>query len=45
MLANEIQERKEEIGIAVTVEVTRYASNNTGSVNLDNESICVSGTK
>jgi SAM-dependent methyltransferase len=45
MLVNETQERKEEIWNAVTTEITRYANNNTGSVNLNNESICVSGTK
>jgi hypothetical protein len=44
MLANEAQERKEEIWKAVTKTVSKYADN-TGSVKLDNEVICISGTK
>lgn len=44
MLANEAQERKEEIWKAVTETVSKYADN-TGSVKLDNEVICISGTK
>ena len=46
MLANETQERKEKIWDTVTAEIsTRYAKNRTGSVNLNNESICVSAIK
>jgi ubiquinone/menaquinone biosynthesis C-methylase UbiE len=46
ILANETQERKEEIWDAVTAEITRrYGNNSTGSVSIDNEAICVSGTK
>jgi hypothetical protein len=45
MLEGEIQERKEEIWNAVTSQITRYANDSTGSVSLDNETICVSGTK
>jgi hypothetical protein len=45
ILADETQERKEEIWNAVTSEITRYANDSTGSVSLDNETICVSGTK
>jgi hypothetical protein len=43
-LANETQEKK-EIWKAVTETVSKYADNNTGSVKLDNEVICISGTK
>jgi len=45
MLAKESQERKEKIWNAVTAEITRYADSSTGSVSLDNETICVCGTK
>ena len=45
MLANQTQERKVEIWNAVTAEMTRYANSSTGCVILDNETICVSGTK
>src|ERR1700739_112939 len=41
MLADETQERKEKIWNAVTAEITRYADSSTGSVSLDNETICV----
>jgi hypothetical protein len=44
MLADQSQERKEEVWKAVTEAVRRYAYN-TGSVKLDNEVICISGTK
>jgi ubiquinone/menaquinone biosynthesis C-methylase UbiE len=45
MLVNESQERKEEIWDAVTESARKYADNSTGSVKLNNESICVSGTR
>jgi hypothetical protein len=45
MLAKETQERREKIWDAVTAEITRYADTSTGSVSLDNETICVCGTK
>ena len=45
MLADQTQERKQEIWNAVTAEMTRYAHSSTGCVSLDNETICVSGTK
>ena len=45
MLANETQERKEKIWNTVTAEITKYADSSTGSVSLDNETICVCGTK
>lgn len=44
MLANETQERREEILKAVTEEARKYADS-TGSVKLSNEAICVVGTK
>ncbi|CAN5507040.1 hypothetical protein BH18THE2_BH18THE2_42210 [soil metagenome] len=44
MLANETQERREEILKAVTEEARKYAES-TGSVKLSNEAICVVGTK
>jgi ubiquinone/menaquinone biosynthesis C-methylase UbiE len=46
MIANETQERKEEIWNAVTAEITRrYANDSTESVSLNNQAICVSGVK
>jgi ubiquinone/menaquinone biosynthesis C-methylase UbiE len=45
MLVNESQERKEEIWDAVTESARKYADNSTGSVKLNNESICLSGTR
>jgi ubiquinone/menaquinone biosynthesis C-methylase UbiE len=45
MLADQTQERKVEIWNAVTAEMTRYTNSSTGCVSLDNETICVSGTK
>jgi hypothetical protein len=44
MLANEPQERREEILKAVTEEARKYADS-SGSVKLSNEAICVVGTK
>ena len=38
------RERKEEIWDVVTAEITRRYGNNS-SVSIDNEAICVSGTK
>jgi ubiquinone/menaquinone biosynthesis C-methylase UbiE len=45
MIANETQEREEEIWNAVTAEITKYANDTTGSLRLDNEAICVSCAK
>jgi len=45
MLAKETHKRNEEIWNAVAAEITRYADSSTGSVSLDNETICVCGTK
>ena len=44
LLADQTQERKEEVWNAVTEAVRKYADN-TGSVKLYNEVICFSGTK
>jgi ubiquinone/menaquinone biosynthesis C-methylase UbiE len=44
LLADQSLKRKEEVWNAVTQAVKRY-SDNTGSVKLDNEVICFSGTK
>ena len=44
LLADQTQERKEEVWNAVTEAVKKYADN-TGSVKLYNEVICFSGTK
>jgi SAM-dependent methyltransferase len=45
MLANQPQERREEILKAVTESARKYAANDTGSVRLSNEAICAVGTK
>jgi enediyne biosynthesis protein CalE5 len=46
MIANETQERKEEIWNAVTAEITRrYSNDSTESVSLNNQAISVSGVK
>jgi hypothetical protein len=47
LLADQTQERKEEVWNAVTEAVTKYVDNvdNTGSVKLYNEVVCFSGTK
>ena len=44
LLADQTQERKEEVWNAVTEAVKKYADN-TDSVKLYNEVICFSGTK
>ena len=44
LLADQSQERKTEVWNAVTEAVKKYADN-TGSIKLDNEVICFSGTK
>ena len=44
MLADQSQERKEEIWEAVTELASRYVDD-TGNVKLDNESICICATK
>jgi ubiquinone/menaquinone biosynthesis C-methylase UbiE len=44
MLADQSQERKEEIWKAVTESASRYIDD-TGNVNLDNESICICAKK
>lgn len=45
MLANQIQERKEEIWKVVTEEARRqYTEKDTGSLKMDNDVICVVGT-
>ena len=44
MLADQSQERKEEIWEAVTESASRYVDD-TGNVKLDNESICICATK
>jgi ubiquinone/menaquinone biosynthesis C-methylase UbiE len=44
MLADQSQERKEEIWEAVTESVSRYVDD-TGNVKLDNESICICAAK
>jgi ubiquinone/menaquinone biosynthesis C-methylase UbiE len=45
MLANQSQERREEILKAITESARKYAENDTGTVKLSNEAICVVGTK
>lgn len=45
ILANQPQERREEILKAVTEAARKYAENDTGSVRLSNEAIYVVGTK
>jgi ubiquinone/menaquinone biosynthesis C-methylase UbiE len=45
MLANQPQERREEILKAITEAARKYAENNTSSVRLINEAVCVVGTK
>src|ERR687891_987989 len=45
MLANQPHERREEILKAITESARKYAENDTGSVSLSNEAICVVGTK
>jgi ubiquinone/menaquinone biosynthesis C-methylase UbiE len=45
MLANQPQERREEILKAITEAARKYTENDTRSVRLSNEAICVVGTK
>ena len=45
ILANQPQERREEILKAITESARKYAENDIGSVRLSNEAICVVGTK
>ncbi|MDP8887332.1 MAG: class I SAM-dependent methyltransferase, partial [Thermoproteota archaeon] len=45
MLANQPQERREEILKAITEAARKYAENDTRSVRLSNEAICVVGAK
>jgi ubiquinone/menaquinone biosynthesis C-methylase UbiE len=45
MLANETPERREEILKAITESAGKYADNNTGTVKLSNEAVCIAGRK
>jgi ubiquinone/menaquinone biosynthesis C-methylase UbiE len=45
MLANQTQERRDEILKAITESARKYAENDTGTMKLSNEAICVVGTK
>jgi ubiquinone/menaquinone biosynthesis C-methylase UbiE len=45
MLANETPERREEILKAITESAGEYADNNTGTVKLSNEAVCIAGRK
>jgi ubiquinone/menaquinone biosynthesis C-methylase UbiE len=45
MLANQPQERREEILKAITESARKYTENDTRSVRMSNEAICVVGTK
>jgi ubiquinone/menaquinone biosynthesis C-methylase UbiE len=45
MLADQTLDRKEQIWKAVTKEATKYTKNNTDSIVLDNEAICIVGEK
>jgi ubiquinone/menaquinone biosynthesis C-methylase UbiE len=45
LLANQTQERREEILKAITESAREYAKKNTGSMRLSNEVICVVGIK
>ncbi len=46
VLSNQTIEHKEKIWKAVTeAAATKYANNNKGPINMDNEAICIVGTK
>lgn len=45
MLANETPKRREEILKAITESAGKYADNNTGTVKLSNEAVCIAGRK
>jgi len=45
ILANETPERREEILKAITESAGKYAVNNTGTVKLSNEALCIAGRK
>ena len=45
MLADQTSDRKEQIWKAVTEAATKYVKNNTDSIVLDNEAICIVGEK
>ncbi|MDF0680994.1 MAG: class I SAM-dependent methyltransferase [Candidatus Nitrosocosmicus sp.] len=45
LLNDQTRDRKEKIWEAVTVEATKYVKDNTGSIVLDNEAICIVGEK
>lgn len=45
MLADQTLDRKEQIWKAVTKEATKFVKNNTDSIVLDNEAICIVGEK
>ena len=45
ILANQPQQRRDEILKAITESARKYADNDTGSVRLSNEAICIVGTK
>lgn len=45
MLANETPERREEILKAIAESAGKYADNNTGTVKLSNEALCIAGRK
>ena len=45
MLDDQTIDRKEKIWEVVTEEATKYVKNNTGSIVLDNEAICIVGVK
>jgi tRNA(Ser,Leu) C12 N-acetylase TAN1 len=45
MLANQPQQRREEILKAITESARKYAENDTLAVRMSNEAVCVVGTK
>jgi ubiquinone/menaquinone biosynthesis C-methylase UbiE len=45
MLANETPERREEILKAITESARKYADNNTGTMKISNEALCIAGRK
>jgi len=45
MLANQPQERREEILKAITEAARKYAENDTRNVRLSNEAMCIVGTR
>jgi hypothetical protein len=45
MLAKQTQERRQEILESIAESARKYADNNTGTVKLSNEALCIVGRK